>query len=57
MPLTLPGTELRSIVYTAEPGSKAAEALNLLAGWTATLDEEATHADHTQQARDRSRPD
>jgi MmyB-like transcription regulator ligand binding domain len=27
------------VVYTAEPGSKSAEALNLLASWTATLDE------------------
>ena len=24
--------------YTAEPGSKSEEALNLLASWTATLD-------------------
>jgi transcriptional regulator with XRE-family HTH domain len=27
------------VVYTAEPGSKSAEALDLLASWTATLDE------------------
>jgi hypothetical protein len=26
-------------VFTAEPGSKSEEALNLLASWTATLDE------------------
>jgi hypothetical protein len=27
------------LAYTAEPGSKSAEALDLLASWTATLDE------------------
>jgi MmyB-like transcription regulator ligand binding domain len=27
------------VAYTAEPGSKSAEALDLLASWTATLDE------------------
>jgi hypothetical protein len=26
-------------VFTAEPGSKSEQALNLLASWTATLDE------------------
>ncbi len=26
-------------VYTAEPGSPSDDALNLLAGWTATLDQ------------------
>ncbi len=30
---------LMLFVYTAEPGSKSEEALNLLASWTATLDE------------------
>jgi len=30
---------LTILTYTAEPGSKSAEALNLLASWTATLDE------------------
>jgi hypothetical protein len=30
---------LMMFVYTAEAGSKSAEALNLLASWTATLDE------------------
>ena len=38
-------------VYTAEPGSKSREALNLLASWTATTDEEITHADHEKQPR------
>jgi hypothetical protein len=33
-------TELTMFVYTAEPGSKSAEALSLLASWTATLDRE-----------------
>ena len=34
-------------VYTAEPGSRSEEALNLLASWTATLDpaERTTVAD------------
>ena len=30
---------LAIVAYTAEPGSKSAEALDLLASWTATLDE------------------
>jgi len=30
---------LAILTYTAEPGSKSAEALDLLASWTATLDE------------------
>ena len=33
-------------VYTAEPGSKSEEALRLLASWTATTEQELTHADH-----------
>jgi transcriptional regulator with XRE-family HTH domain len=32
-------TGLAILAYTAEPGSKSAEALDLLASWTATLDE------------------
>jgi len=31
-------TGLTMAVYTAEPGSKSEEALNLLASWTATPD-------------------
>ena len=31
--------ELTMFAFTAEPGSKSEEALNLLASWTATLDE------------------
>jgi transcriptional regulator with XRE-family HTH domain len=47
---------LTMFVYTAEAGSRSAEALNLLASWAATLDEEeATDADHEEQHRDRSR--
>ena len=45
---------LTMFVYTAEPGSKSEEALNLLASWTATPDEEETHADHEEQPRHRS---
>lgn len=47
---------LTIFVYTAEAGSKSQEALDLLASWTATPDEESTHADHEEQPRDRSRP-
>ena len=46
-----PGLTL--FVYTAEPGSKSAEALNLLASWTATPDEETAHADHEEQPQHR----
>ncbi len=45
---------LTMFVYTAEPGSKSEEALNLLGSWTATLDQEEDHADHEEQHRDRS---
>jgi transcriptional regulator with XRE-family HTH domain len=45
---------LTMFVYSAEPGSKSAQALNLLASWTATPDEETTHADHAEQPRHRS---
>ena len=45
---------LTMFVYSAEPGSKSAQALNLLASWTATPDEETTHADHEEQHRHRS---
>jgi transcriptional regulator with XRE-family HTH domain len=47
---------LMMFVYTAEPGSKSEEALNLLASWAATPDEESMHADHEEQPRDRPRP-
>jgi hypothetical protein len=30
---------LTILTYTAEPGSKSEEALNLLASWTATFDQ------------------
>ena len=46
---------LTMFVYTAEPGSRSEEALNLLASWTATPDEEIANADHEEQPRDRSR--
>jgi transcriptional regulator with XRE-family HTH domain len=45
---------LTMFVYTAEPASKSEQALNLLASWTATPDEEATHGDHEEQPRHRS---
>jgi hypothetical protein len=32
-------TGLTILTYTAEPGSKSEEALNLLSSWTATLEE------------------
>ena len=44
---------LTLFVYTAEPGSKSAQALNLLASWTATPDEETAHADHEEQPQHR----
>jgi transcriptional regulator with XRE-family HTH domain len=46
---------LTMFVYTAEPGSRSAEALGLLASWAATLDEETLHGDHEEQPRHRSR--
>ena len=38
---------LTMFVYVTEPGSKSEEALNLLASWTATPDEETADADYT----------
>ena len=46
---------LMMFVYTAEPGSKSEQALNLLASWTATPDREAVEAGHSDQPRDRHR--
>ena len=40
---------LTMFVYTAEPGSKSAQALNLLASWIATPDQETTDADYEKQ--------
>jgi hypothetical protein len=42
---------LTMFVYAAEPGSKSEEALNLLASWAATPDQEETHADHAERPR------
>jgi transcriptional regulator with XRE-family HTH domain len=39
------------MIWTAEPGSKSAEALSLLGSWAATPDEEITSADHEEQPR------
>jgi hypothetical protein len=35
-------TGLTTLTYTAEPGSKSEEALNLLSSWAATVDEAET---------------
>ncbi len=42
---------LTMFVYTAEPGSRSEQALNLLASWSATPDEETANADHEEQPR------
>jgi transcriptional regulator with XRE-family HTH domain len=47
---------LTMFVYTAEPGSKTEQALNLLASWTATPDEETADGDHQEQPRHKRRP-
>jgi transcriptional regulator with XRE-family HTH domain len=46
---------LTMFVYTAEPGSKSEETLNLLASWTATPDQEEIRADHEEQPRNQTR--
>jgi hypothetical protein len=38
-------------VWTAEPGSKSAEALSLLGSWAATPEDEFTSAGHEEQSR------
>jgi transcriptional regulator with XRE-family HTH domain len=43
--------DLVLFAFTAEVGSRSEEALNLLASWTATPDEESTDADHQEQPR------
>jgi transcriptional regulator with XRE-family HTH domain len=45
---------LTMFVYAAEPGSKSEQALNLLASWTATPDQEEIDADHAERPRHRS---
>jgi transcriptional regulator with XRE-family HTH domain len=45
---------LTMFVYTAERGSKSEQALNLLASWAATPEEEITDADHEEQPRHHS---
>ena len=42
-------------IYAAEPGSRSEDALNLLASWTATHDEETANADHEEQPRHQRR--
>jgi hypothetical protein len=46
---------LSMFVYTAEPGSRSEQALDLLASWAATPDEETADADHQEQPRHGSR--
>jgi transcriptional regulator with XRE-family HTH domain len=43
------------MIWTAEPGSKSAEALSLLGSWAATPDEEISSAAHEDQPRHPSR--
>jgi len=38
--------DLTIAVFTAEPGSKSEEALNLFASWAARESQEAGHTDH-----------
>jgi hypothetical protein len=38
--MELPGDDLTVLVYTAEPGSPSQDALNLLASWAATMDQQ-----------------
>jgi len=42
---------LTMFVHTAEPASKAEQALNLLASWAATPDQETADAHHQEQPR------
>jgi transcriptional regulator with XRE-family HTH domain len=46
---------LTMFVYTAEPGSKSEQALNLLASWAATPTQETADADHKEQPRHQRR--
>ena len=48
--------DLVLFAFTADVGSKSEEALNLLASWTATPDEETLDADHQEQPRHQRRP-
>jgi transcriptional regulator with XRE-family HTH domain len=41
---------LRLAIYAAEPGSPSHQALNLLASWTATADQEQPHAAHASNS-------
>ncbi len=46
--MELPGEDLTVLVYTAEPGSPTQDALNLLASWAATLDQQTANASPVQ---------
>jgi transcriptional regulator with XRE-family HTH domain len=47
---------LTMFVYTAEPGSKTEQGLNLLASWTSTRDDETLDVEELAQPRDDRRP-
>jgi transcriptional regulator with XRE-family HTH domain len=47
--------DLMLFVFTAEVGSRSDDALNLLASWTATPDQETADADHQEQPRHQRR--
>jgi transcriptional regulator with XRE-family HTH domain len=47
---------LTMFIYTADPGSKTEQNMNLLGSWTAAPDEETTDADHQEQPRHQRRP-
>jgi transcriptional regulator with XRE-family HTH domain len=48
--------DLVMFAFTADVGSTSEEALNLLASWTATPDEETADADHQEHPRHQPRP-
>jgi len=45
---------LAMVVYATEPGSESEQALNLLASWTATPEEQLARAEHDEHPPDRS---
>ena len=49
--MELPGEDLTMLVYTAEPGSPSQQALDLLASWAATLDQEQHQLEVQASAR------
>jgi len=47
--MELPGEDLTMLVYTADAGSRSQEALDLLASWAATLDQEEQQKEASAQ--------